>query len=157
MVLHRFPWTSCGTALSPGDDDGDANDDDVMMLHNQLPHHPDGPPTWAALGLDQHLCSQLVPLERPYCWPSEVFIFFLSLFLSCAGCTLSCAGFTSTCLSPLAGIGGSPTDSPTMSSQICISTLRFYKSRPKQASARQGLVGDPQERSQCGQEHFGVF
>ena len=52
----------------------------MMMLHNQLPHHPDGPPTWAALGLDQHLCAQLVPLERPHCWSSKVFI-FLSLFL----------------------------------------------------------------------------
>ena len=53
-----------------------------MMLpdfQNQLPHHPDGPPTWAALGLDQHLCAQLVPLERPHCWPSEVFIFFVQV------------------------------------------------------------------------------
>ena len=83
MVLHRFPWTSCGTALSPGDVDVKANDDDVMMLrdfHTQLPRHPDGPPTWAALGPDQHLCAQLVPLERPHCWSSKVFI-FLSLFL----------------------------------------------------------------------------
>ena len=59
--------------------------------------------------------------------------FFLSLFASSAGCTLSCAGFTSTCLSPRAGIGGSPTDSPTMSSQICTLTLRFYKTKPKPA------------------------
>ena len=60
----------------------------MMMMwcdfHTQLPHHPDGPPTWAALGPDQHLCAQLVPLERPHCRPSEVFIFFsLSFCLKC--------------------------------------------------------------------------